>query len=245
MYIGVITIFPEMFKIIMDYGITKKAIRNKIIKIRVFDLRNYSENKKKRIDNKSYGPGGGMVFACNPLFLAITEAKNKIGKNSKVIYLSPQGKKFDQKYANSIINKNIIFICGRYEGIDERIIKNFVDEELSIGDYILTGGELASMVIIDALTRLIPGALNNSNSVCQESFSTNFLDYPHYTRPRVFRNLKVPSILLSGNHSLIKKWRRYQSIKCTLQKRPELLKHKFLSIKDKVILKFLQKNLKK
>ncbi|VFP81545.1 tRNA (guanosine(37)-N1)-methyltransferase TrmD [Buchnera aphidicola] len=224
---SIITIFPNMFNNIFKYGVIKKAIQKKKININILNLRDFSIDKRKKIDDKIYGGGSGMLIMFLPLFKAVIEAKKKQKKKSIVIYLSPQGKILNHNNIKYFIKKkNLIFICGRYKGIDERFIKTQVDEEWSIGDYILTGGELPAMIFIDAITRSIPGVLNNKNSLKEESFNNNLLDCPNYTRPKNINNNTVPSILLSGNHKKIKKWRLKYALKNTLLKRPDLLKKK-------------------
>ncbi|AEO08740.1 tRNA (guanine-N1)-methyltransferase [Buchnera aphidicola str. Ak (Acyrthosiphon kondoi)] len=225
-WFNIITIFPEMFRTITDYGIIGQAVKKKIININFFNPRNFSKNKYKSIDDRPYGGGPGMLMSAEPLYLAIQQAKS-ISKNAIVIYLSPQGKVFQQNNIKQLITrKKIIFICGRYEGIDQRIIDNQVDEEWSIGSYILTGGELAAMVMIDSISRLVPGVIKTKKSIEEDSFSNNLLDYPSYTRPQIIRKMLVPKVLLSGNHNQIRLWRLKQSLGNTWIKRPDLLKKK-------------------
>ncbi|CAL4322290.1 tRNA (guanosine(37)-N1)-methyltransferase TrmD [Buchnera aphidicola] len=233
MWIGIISIFPEMFNAITKYGVTKKAIEKKIISLKIWNLRDFSKNPRKKVDDRPYGGGPGMLIMVKPLHRAIIEAKKIAPNDTVIIYLSPQGKKIDQKKIQSIsINTNIIFICGRYEGIDERIIEHYVDEEWSIGDYIVSGGELPAMIIIDAISRLQPGLLN-IKSIQEDSFFQGLLKYPNYTRPQIVNGKIVPKILLSGHHNNIKKWKIQQSIKNTLLKRPDLLNKSILSNKKK------------
>ncbi|WP_075433984.1 tRNA (guanosine(37)-N1)-methyltransferase TrmD [Buchnera aphidicola] len=222
---SIITIFPDIFNTFLKYGIVNRAIKKKIIDINILNLRDYSDNQRKRIDDQIYGGGAGMLIMFLPLFKAVNRAK-KNKKKSIVIYLSPQGKVLKHQYIQYFIKKkNLIFICGRYKGIDERFIQTQVDEEWSIGDYILTGGELAAMVFIETITRFIPGALNNKQSLFEESFSHGLLDCPNYTRPKKIHNYTVPSTLLSGNHNEIKKWRLKHAIKNTLLKKPHMIKN--------------------
>ncbi|VFP86020.1 tRNA (guanine-N(1)-)-methyltransferase [Buchnera aphidicola (Cinara pseudotaxifoliae)] len=224
MQFSIVTIFPKMFNNIFKYGVINRAITNKIININIFNLRNFSTNKRKKVDDKIYGGGSGMLFMFLPLFNAVTKIKKMYKKNSVVIYLSPQGKLLNYKNIQYFLKvEHLIFICGRYRGIDERFIRTQVDEEWSIGNYILTGGELPAMIFIDSITRLLPGVLNNKNSLLNETFSKNLLDCPHYTRPKKINNIVVPKILLSGNHKKIKKWRLQQSLKNTLIKKPNFL----------------------
>ncbi|CAL4321946.1 tRNA (guanine-N(1)-)-methyltransferase [Buchnera aphidicola (Drepanosiphum platanoidis)] len=238
MSFNIITIFPKIFKNFKKYGILKKAINKKIIEIKCWNLRKFTKYKRKKIDYRPYGGGPGMIMCASPIKKAIKQIKKKNKKKLKVIYLSPQGKKINTKNLIKIlkINKKFILLCGRYEGIDERIIKQEIDEEWSIGDYILTGGELAAMVFIDAISRLIPGVLNKK-SFSEESFFNGLLDYPQYTYPRVFNGEKVPKILLSGNHKKIRLWRLKKSLIKTKSKRPDLLKLKKLNSEEKKIIK--------
>ena len=208
----IITIFPDMFKNIFDYGVIGQAVKSGILKINIHDLRKWSNDKHKQVDDKPYGGGTGMIMMPEPLYLAISELKQK---DSKVIFTSPKGQKFSQQVSEDLSkNEHIIFICGRYEGIDQRIIDNFVDLELSIGDYVLSGGEIPVMVIIDSISRLVPNVIKNDDFNTDESFSNpenrNELDYPQYTRPADFMGKKVPEVLLTGNHKLIADWRKSQ-----------------------------------
>lgn len=241
----IITIFPEMFYAITNYGVTGKAIKKKIIDIKLFNPRDFANNKYKSIDDRPYGGGPGMVMSAAPLYSSIQHAKALL-KNAIVIYLSPQGKKLNHKKILEITKKKkIIFICGRYEGIDQRIIDSEVDEEWSIGDYIITGGELAAMVIIDCVSRFIPGVVKKKESVEEDSFFKNLLDYPNYTRPKIINNMQVPKILLSGNHNKIRLWRLKKSLEITYIKRPDLLKDKNLKEEEKIFLNELKKKIKK
>ncbi|QCI26834.1 tRNA (guanosine(37)-N1)-methyltransferase TrmD [Buchnera aphidicola (Thelaxes californica)] len=226
MHIKIISIFPEMFYPIINYGITKQAINKKKLQIQLIQLRNFSNNKRKNIDDRPYGGGAGMIFTAPPLKRAIHFSKLKSKTPIKVIYLSPQGKKINQKNIDELMkNHTLILICGRYEGIDERIILTEIDEEWSIGDYVLSGGELAAMVLIDVITRFIPGVIKKKQSLIEESFFHGILDCPHYTRPKKISGIHVPKILLSGNHKKICEWKIQTAIKNTLKKRPDLLKN--------------------
>ena len=216
MIFHILTIFPEMFAGFLNESILKKAQGKGFIKIQLHDIRNYSENKHHKTDDTPYGGGAGMVFTPQPLWDCIKAVKKKAPK-APVIYLSPRGKRLTQIYAEQLHKKyqktGLILICGHYEGIDQRVIDKWVDFELSIGDFVLSGGELAAMVLIDTLSRLVPGALGNLESHEEETFSKRLgrkKEYPHYTKPAVFRGMKVPDVLLSGNHAEIEKWRRSQ-----------------------------------
>lgn len=244
-WFNVVTIFPEMFRAITDYGIIGQAIKKKIIKIDFFNPRDFSKNKRQSVDDRPYGGGPGMLMSVEPLYLAVQKAKS-ILKDATVIYLSPQGKELQQNNIKELIlKKKIIFICGRYEGIDQRIIDYQVDEEWSIGNYILTGGELAAMVIIDTISRLIPGVVKSKKSIEEDSFSNNLLDYPSYTRPKIIQKMIVPEVLLSGNHNQIRIWRLKQSLGQTWIKRPDLLNKKALTTEEKILLDEFKKNVEK
>ena len=228
MLIDIITIFPEVFKPYIDASILGIAQKKEKLHIRVHDLRDYTLDKHKKVDERPFGGGPGMVMMFEPIFRAVAAIKrrrNGRGRVAKVILLSPQGKTFNQKIAEKLSKyKHLILICGRYEGVDERVRRELVDEEISIGDYVLTGGELAAMVLVDAVIRLIPGVLGHQDSSRFESFSENLLEYPQYTRPADFRGMRIPEVLLSGNHKKIKEWRRKESLRITKKKRPDLLR---------------------
>ncbi|WP_425619557.1 tRNA (guanosine(37)-N1)-methyltransferase TrmD [Buchnera aphidicola] len=245
-WFNIITIFPEMFQAISNYGIVSQAIKKKIINITCLNLRDFSQNKHRSIDDRPYGGGAGMLISFKPLYLAIQYAKSILKNDAMIIYLSPQGKKFKQKDIEKLINKKkIIFICGRYDGIDQRIIDSQVHEEWSIGNYILTGGELAAMVMIDAISRLVPGVIKTEQSIQKDSFSNHLLDYPSYTRPKIVHNMSVPKVLLSGNHKNIYLWRLQQSLINTWIKRPDILKDKKLNIQEQILLNNFKKHQKK
>ncbi|BGI50777.1 MAG: tRNA (guanosine(37)-N1)-methyltransferase TrmD [Arsenophonus endosymbiont of Ceratovacuna japonica] len=245
MKIGIISLFPEIFCAITKYGIISNAIKNNLLNIQYWNPRDYTNNKRRTVDNRPYGGGPGMLMMAQPIVDAINAAKYKIGKKVKVIYLSPQGRKLDQQCIYQLIKNNkLILVCGRYKGIDERVIQTEIDEELSIGDYVLSGGELPAMVMIDAISRFIPGVLGNTESAKQDSFITGLLDYPHYTRPKLSKNIEVPNILLSGNHSAIKRWREKQSLGQTWLKRPELLINLSLTNEQNILLKEFQQEYK-
>ncbi len=229
----IITIFPEIFSSYLGESILKRALQKHLIDIKIYNLRDYSSNKHKTVDDYPYGGGPGMVMKIEPIYNAV-EAIKSDGIERLTVLLSPQGRVFNQKIAGSLLelNKRILFICGRYEGIDERVRELLVDDEISIGDYIMTGGELAALVIIDAIARLVPEVLGDAESFMGESFTSGLLDYPHFTRPSNFRGLKVPEILLSGNHQEIKRWRRKEALRKTLIKRPDLISPVELSQED-------------
>jgi tRNA (guanine37-N1)-methyltransferase len=236
MNIGIITLFPEMFEA-LHFGITGRAIENNLINLYYFNPRDFATDKHRTVDDRPYGGGPGMLMKVQPVQDAILKAKTAMNSAAKVVYVSPQGRLFDQKTAEEMSNRqSIIFLAGRYEGIDERLIQTEIDEEWSIGDYILSGGELALMVIIDALTRLLPNALGDELSAEQDSFSNGLLDYPHFTRPETIHHLNVPKVLLSGNHQAIMRWRLKQSLGRTLLKRPDLLNVRKLGILEQELL---------
>ena len=226
MKIDVITIFPKMFAPVLNESIIKRAQDKGLVKINIYDLRDYSSDKHRKIDDRPFGGGPGMVFRPEPIFRAVEEISLKFKlQSAKVILLTPQGKRLDQKLAKRFSKcKQLILICGHYEGVDERVRRKLITDEISIGDYVLTCGELPAMVLIDALVRLLPGALGKEESTHLESFTQGLLEYPQYTRPALYRRMRVPKILLSGNHKLIAKWRKAMALKATKRKRPDLLK---------------------
>ena len=222
MQFDVLTLFPEMFEPIKQ-SILGKAIENEKIKLKLVNIRDFSKDKHKKVDDTPYGGGAGMIMKPDVVYDAY---KSVYEENAKVIYLSPQGKTLNQKKVEELSKeKHLILLCGHYEGIDQRVIDKIVDEEISIGDYVLTGGEIPAMVLIDTVSRYIDGVLNQE-SIKEESFSEGLLEYPQYTRPEVFEGKKVPEILLSGHHENIEKWRKEQALKITKQKRPDLLKRR-------------------
>ncbi|MCL1862217.1 MAG: tRNA (guanosine(37)-N1)-methyltransferase TrmD [Defluviitaleaceae bacterium] len=218
----VLTLFPEMIREFCAHSIIGRAVKSEIVDIKPLNIRDFAVNKHGQVDDAPYGGGAGMVMMAQPIFDAYTSIA--VQKNTPVIYLSPQGRILTQNRAKALSKeKEIILICGHYEGLDERVIEEIVTEEVSIGDYILTGGEPAACVLIDTVSRLIPGVLGKEESHQNESFSTNLLEYPHYTRPPVFRGREVPEVLLSGHHANIEKWRHEESLKRTKSKRPDIL----------------------
>lgn len=232
MQFDVLTLFPEMFKS-LDESIIGRAKEKGLININLVNIRDFSKNKHKKVDDTPYGGGAGMVMMPDVVYDAYKSLK---AENARVIYMSPQGQKLNQsKVVELSQEKHIVLLCGHYEGIDQRVIDEIVDEEISVGDYVLTGGELPAMILIDSVSRYIEGVLKE-DSTKEESFSEGLLEYPQYTRPEIFNGNKVPEVLLSGHHENIDKWRREQSLKITKKKRPDLLKNIKLSEKDKMIL---------
>ncbi len=221
MQFDIITLFPEMFSAIKEEGIIARAINKSLISINTWQLRDFSLNKYKNVDDKPYGGGAGMVLQVKPIRDCIAEIKNSKPK-TKVVYLSPQGRRLDQGLVDELIKlESLTLLCGRYEGIDDRVIENDIDLEISIGDYVISGGELAAMVVIDAVSRHLPGVLGNESSL-KDSYKDDLLDYPHYTRPEVIDGQTVPKVLLSGNQAKIDEWRSKESLKKTKEKRPDL-----------------------
>jgi tRNA (guanine37-N1)-methyltransferase len=228
--IDVLTIFPEYFGSVFDFGIIRRAKLAEIVEVNVHDIRDYAVDKHKMVDDRPFGGGDGMVFKPEPIFAAIenltgTSDRDKYPKGTRVVMLSPQGKPFEQSDAKAFADEagHIVLICGRYEGIDERVNEALVTDEISIGDYVLSGGEPAAAVIVDTLVRLLPGALGSETSAENESFSDGLLDWPHYTRPAEFRGMKVPDVLLNGHHAEIEKWRREKALEKTRKNRRDLL----------------------
>ncbi len=242
---SIVTIFPDMIHAYLSASIMKRAIKSGTIHVAVHNLRDYTQDKHKSVDDYPYGGGAGMVMKAEPFF-RMTEQLWPEKEKRKIILLSPQGRLFDQDMGEEISReqREVVFFCGRYEAIDERVKEQLVDDEISIGDYVLTGGELPALVIIDVVARLVPGVLGDSRSSEEDSFTCGLLDYPHYTRPENFRGMEVPGVLLSGNHSEIKRWRKKQSLRLTLEKRPELISKYSLAPEDKEILDKLKEERK-
>jgi len=245
----IVTIFPAFFEGPFSHGIVWQAQKKKKVDIRIHDLREFTSDRHKTVDDRPFGGGEGMVLKPEPIFLSVEQIYSSQPREiGKVILLSPQGRKLNQQMAHELsLCRQVTLICGRYEGVDERVVKSLADDEVSIGDYVLSGGELAACVVIDSVTRLIPGVLNNENSRHNESFggecapgkspsSPLVLDFPHYTRPEIFRGLQVPELLLSGNHRKINLWRRRKALEKTLKNRPDLLQYEGLSEDDKQLL---------
>ena len=241
MFIGIITLFPEMFKAITEFGVTGRAVKHNLLQVRCYNPRDFTHDKHKTVDDRPYGGGPGMLMMVQPLRDAIHSAKADAGDGVKVIYLSPQGRKLEQAGVKELsLNSKMILVCGRYEGIDERLIQSEIDEEWSVGDYVLTGGELPAMTLIDAVARFIPGVLGKQESAQEDSFADGLLDCPHYTRPEVLDGLTVPPVLMSGNHAEIRKWRLKQSLERTWLRRPELLESLALTDEQRKLLQQVQ-----
>ena len=235
----VLTLFPDMIRDGFQTSITGRAVEKGLLSLDTVNIRDFSVNKHNRVDDYPYGGGAGMVMQAEPDYLAYQSVAEKLPKTPKVLYMSPQGKVFNQRMAEELAQEEeLVFLCGHYEGIDERVLEEIVDEEVSIGDYVLTGGELPALVIMDAVSRLVGGVLHNEDSAEFDSFHDNLLEYPQYSRPEVWRDKAVPPILMSGHHANVEKWRREQSLIRTLERRPDLLENANLTKQDK---KFLAK----
>lgn len=242
--IAVISIFPEMFNAIANFGITSRALKQGLVELKTWTPRDFAHDRHSTVDDRPFGGGPGMVMMVQPLRDAIAAAKEWAGTEAKVIYLSPQGRPLDQAGVVALSGyNNMVLIAGRYEGIDERLLDTVIDEEWSIGDYVLSGGELPAMVLIDAVTRLIPGALGHAQSAEQDSFTAGLLDCPHYTRPEEFEGMRVPDVLMSGNHEHIRRWRLKQALGRTWLKRPDLLQAINLTEEQQVLLTDFRRDL--
>jgi tRNA (guanine37-N1)-methyltransferase len=266
----ILTIFPDFFRGPLDYGIVRKAREAELIEILIHDLRNFTHDRHRTVDDRPFGGGEGMVLKPEPIFEALESLKvapreERVGEDAResVVLLSPQGRMFTQSVAQEMMSlERVVFICGRYEGVDERVSDHIADREISVGDFVLSGGELGAAVIVDTMTRLVPGALGNAASSQQESFTTSgvesiarkdgeppsstcgsggLLDYPHFTRPAEFRGMKVPEVLVNGNHDEIRKWRRRCALRKTLRNRPDLLRAAELSAEDRKLLKEIER----
>jgi tRNA (guanine37-N1)-methyltransferase len=237
MWIGVVSLFPEMFKTVTDYGISRRAVENGLLTLEVWNPREFAKDKHRTVDDKPYGGGPGMLMKVQPLKDAINAAKKKARTQCPVIYLSPQGKPLEQAdLASLAMLPEVILVAGRYEGIDERLIESAIDMEVSIGNFVVSGGEVPAMLLIDGVTRLLPGAVGDADSVDQDSFSNGLLDYPQYTRPETEDGLTVPEILMSGDHGQIARWRKMQSLGRTYEKRPDLITGRMLTDEEKQLL---------
>ncbi|MGQ9647830.1 MAG: tRNA (guanosine(37)-N1)-methyltransferase TrmD [Thermodesulfobacteriota bacterium] len=237
MKFDILTLFPRMFSSPLQESILGKAIEKGFIEIRTINIRDFALDKHQVVDDAPYGGGQGMVMKIEPIARAIEWVKSE-NPSVWTIYLTPQGRPFHQKMAQELSHRpHLVLLCGRYEGIDERVRELFVDEEISIGDYVLTGGELAAMVLVDAISRLLPGVLGSDRSAQEDSFFGPLLEYPHYTRPPNFRGMEVPEVLLSGNHAAISRWRRMEALRRTWMRRPDLLEKATLSDEDRELLR--------
>lgn len=232
----ILSLFPEVFEPYVNSSIMGRAQKKGLLKLKLYNLRQFSTGKHLQVDDVPYGGGPGMVLKPEPIFRAITKISGG-GKAKRVILTTPQGKPFNQQLARELAREEgLLIICGRYEGVDERVAEELITDEVSVGDYVLSGGELPALIILDAVTRLIPGVLGDDESAAEDSFMQTLLDYPHYTRPAEYQGLAVPEVLLSGNHGQIRRWRRYQALKRTYLRRPELLEGLEVSAEDKELL---------
>ena len=221
----VLTLFPEMIENGMNTSITGRAITKGLLSLEAINIRDFAFNKHQKVDDYPYGGGAGMLMQAEPVYLSYESIVERIGRKPRVIFLTPQGKTFNQNMAKEFaLEEDLVFLCGHYEGIDERVLEEIVTDYVSIGDYVLTGGELPALILVDAIARLIPGVLNQNESFEDESFENDLLEYPHYTRPREFMGLNVPDVLLSGNHQKIEAWRKEQAIEITKKRRKDLYK---------------------
>ena len=242
--VAVVSLFPEMFDAISEYGVSGRAVKQGLVELDFYNPRSFTSDRHQTVDDRPYGGGPGMLMMIQPLRDAIEAAKAWAGAEATVIYLSPQGQTLSQQMATELVSvQNLVLVAGRYEGIDERLIRSHVDAEISIGDYVLSGGELAAMVLMDAVIRLLPGALGHSQSAEQDSFSEGLLDCPHYTRPEFYDGQQVPDVLLSGNHEKIRRWRLQQALGRTWQRRPDLLEKLDLSDEQQKLLQTFQSEL--
>ena len=234
----IMTLFPDMVMNGLNTSIIGKAMEKELLSIKAVDIREYTTDKHRHVDDYPYGGGAGMVMQAQPVYDCYKDIESKLEKKPRVLFMTPTGKTFNQDMAKDLANEeNLVFLCGHYEGIDKRVLDKIVTDEVSLGDFVLTGGELPAMVMIDAISRLIPGVLNNDISAETETFTDNLLEYPQYTRPEVWEGESVPAVLLSGHHANIEKWRREQSLLLTKERRPDLFEKVELTKKDK---KFLQ-----
>lgn len=245
MRIDCLTLFPPMLQAVLEESITGRAIKGGILDIRYTNIRDFAQNKHNRVDDAPYGGGMGMVMQAEPIYRAYQSVLETAAVRPRVIYMSPQGRVFNQKIAEELAQEpHLVFLCGHYEGVDERVLEEIVDEELSIGDYVLTGGEIPALAVIDAVARMIPGVLPSEEAYSEESLYNGLLEYPQYTRPPVFLNREVPEVLLSGHHENINKWRREESIRRTCRKRPELLQKAELSEEERQLAESVIQELK-
>jgi tRNA (guanine37-N1)-methyltransferase len=237
MQIAIVSLFPEMFTAVSEYGVTGRAVSEGVVALSHCNPRDFTTDRHRTVDDRPYGGGPGMLMKIDPLRQAIVAAREQVGSGARVIYLSPQGKCFDHEMAVALAKEgSLILVAGRYEGVDERLLETEVDEELSIGDYVLSGGELGAMVVIDAVTRQMPGVLGHEDSAREDSHADGLLDCPHYTRPEVYRGRRVPDVLLSGNHEEIRRWRLKQALGRTYERRPDLLEGRAMTPEEEELL---------
>ena len=242
----IMTLFPEMVMGGLKTSIIGRAIKNELLSIEAINIRDYAFNKHNSVDDYPYGGGAGMLMQAEPVYQCYKALEDRIGKRPRVVYLSPQGQTFNQKMAEEFAEEEeLVFLCGHYEGIDERVLEEIVTDYVSIGDYVLTGGELPSMIMVDAISRLVPGVLHNDVSAEFESFQDNLLEYPQYSRPETWHDKKVPEVLMSGHHANIEKWRRQQSVIRTAKNRPDLLEKAELTDKERILAAQIQKEITK
>ena len=242
----IMTLFPEMVMGGLKTSIIGRAIKNELLSIEAINIRDYAFNKHNSVDDYPYGGGAGMLMQAEPVYQCYKALEDRIGTRPRVVYLSPQGQTFNQKMAEEFAEEEeLVFLCGHYEGIDERVLEEIVTDYVSIGDYVLTGGELPSMIMVDAISRLVPGVLHNDVSAEFESFQDNLLEYPQYSRPETWHDKKVPEVLMSGHHANIEKWRREQSVIRTAKNRPDLLEKAELTDKERILAAQIQKEMTK
>lgn len=242
----IMTLFPEMVMGGLKTSIIGRAIKNELLSIEAINIRDYAFSKHNSVDDYPYGGGAGMLMQAEPVYQCYKALEDRIGKRPRVVYLSPQGQTFNQKMAEEFAEEEeLVFLCGHYEGIDERVLEEIVTDYVSIGDYVLTGGELPSMIMVDAISRLVPGVLHNDVSAEFESFQDNLLEYPQYSRPETWHDKKVPEVLMSGHHANIEKWRREQSVIRTAKNRPDLLEKAELTDKERILAAQIQKEMTK
>lgn len=242
----IMTLFPEMVMGGLKTSIIGRAIKNELLSIEAINIRDYAFNKHNSVDDYPYGGGAGMLMQAEPVYQCYKALEDRIGKSPRVVYLSPQGQTFNQKMAEEFAEEEeLVFLCGHYEGIDERVLEEIVTDYVSIGDYVLTGGELPAMIMVDAISRLVPGVLHNDVSAEFESFQDNLLEYPQYSRPETWHDKKVPEVLMSGHHANIEKWRREQSVIRTAKNRPDLLEKAELTDKERILAAQIQKEMTK
>ena len=242
----IMTLFPEMVMGGLKTSIIGRAIKNELLSIEAINIRDYAFNKHNSVDDYPYGGGAGMLMQAEPIYQCYKALEDRIGKRPRVVYLSPQGQTFNQKMAEEFAEEEeLVFLCGHYEGIDERVLEEIVTDYVSIGDYVLTGGELPAMIMVDAISRLVPGVLHNDVSAEFESFQDNLLEYPQYSRPETWHDKKVPEVLMSGHHANIEKWRREQSVIRTAKNRPDLLEKAELTDKERILAAQIQKEMTK